>query len=151
MLSKRMADRPPRYKNGGEMLKANYDSERKDGILVSYKVAAGVLIYKGALVCLNAQGYAVSARDEGGLRFVGIAYERGDNTGGLTGASVRVWKDGSFRVPMAGAAREDLGALAYAVDDNTVALDTGFSVYTGTIVEIPAEGVVRILIRNAVR
>jgi len=133
------------------MLKANYDAERKDGILVQYLVPFGAMIYKGALVCLNAQGYAVSARDEGGLRFVGIAYERGDNTGGLTGASVRVWKDGSFRVPMAGAAREDLGANVYVIDDNTVALDTAYSVWAGVIVEIPAENTVRILIRNAVR
>ena len=132
------------------MLKANYDSERKDGVLVSYKVAAGAMIYKGALVCLNDSGYAVPAHDELRLKFVGVAYERGDATDGAD-VTVRVWKDGSFRVTMAGAAREDLGADAYVVDDNTVGLDTSFSIFAGTIVEIPSEDTVRILIRNAVR
>lgn len=150
MLSKRMADRPPRYKNGGEMLKANYDSERKDGILVSYKVAAGVLIYKGALVCLNDSGYAVPAKDELGLRLVGVAYERGDNTDGAS-ATVRVWKDGSFGFAMFSPARENLGQSVYIIDDDTVGLDTSFSIFAGTIVEIPAKNIVRILIRNAVR
>jgi len=44
-----------------------------------------------------------------------------------------------------------LGANVYVIDDNTVALDTAYSVWAGVIVEIPAENTVRILIRNAVR
>ncbi|HUU57806.1 MAG TPA: hypothetical protein VMW93_10720 [bacterium] len=144
-----------RYPKGDKTvgtLTANYDAERKDGILVAYKVAARAVIYKGAMVCLNSRGYAVPAADEPGLRFAGFAYERGDNAAGGDGdVSVRVWKDGSFRVAMSSPALEDLGADAYIVDDNAVALDTSHSVWAGTIVEIPADGVVRVLIRNAVR
>jgi hypothetical protein len=143
------------YPRGGKMvgaLTANYDAERKDGILVAYKVAAEAVIYKGAMVCLNARGYAVPAADAPGLKFVGFAYERGDNAGGSDGdIMVRVWKDGSFRVAMSSPASEDLGADAYVVDDNAVALDTAYSIWAGTIVEIVVDGVVRVLIRNAVR
>ena len=138
------------------MLTANHDGERKDGILVGYKVAAGVLIYKGALVCLNRAGYAVPATDDPGLKFVGIAYERGDNAAGYDGeVRTRVWKDGSFRVSMPGAKLADLGKTVFIVDDNTVTAGDRpipqHGIPAGTIVEIPAEGVVRVLIRNAVR
>ncbi len=144
-----------RYPKGDKVvgtLTANYDAERKDGILVAYKVAARAVVYKGAMVCLNSRGYAVPAADEPGLRFAGFAYERGDNAAGGDGdISARVWKDGSFRVAMSSPALEDLGADAYVVDDNAVALDTSHSVWAGTVVEIPVDGVVRVLIRNAVR
>jgi hypothetical protein len=133
-------------------LTANHDAERKDGILVAYKVAARAVIYKGALVCLNAAGYAVPAADEAGLTFVGVAYERGDNAAGDDGdVSARVWKDGSFRVAMAAPRLEDLGKTAYVVDDDTVALSAAHAVPAGTLVEIPADNVVRVLIRNAVK
>jgi hypothetical protein len=132
-------------------LTANHDAERKDGILVAYKVAARAVIYKGALVCLNAAGYAVPAADDVGLTFVGVAYERGDNAAGEDGdVSARVWKDGSFRVAMASPQLSDLGKAAYVVDDNTVALATANAVPAGTIVEIPDDAV-RVLIRNAVK
>jgi len=132
-------------------LTANYDAERKDGILVAYRVAARTVIHKGAMVALNEVGYAVPAEDERGLKFVGFAYERGDNASGAPGdASVRVWKDGSFRVRMAEARPADLGAAAYAVDDNTVALATDYALWVGTVVEICSAKVVRVLIRNAV-
>jgi hypothetical protein len=131
-------------------LTANYDAERKDGILVSYKVAAATTIYKGALVCLNASGYAVPAQDATGLVFIGVAYEKALNATGANGdVAVRVWKDGSFRVAKAGAAAADLGAAAYAVDDNTVALTSSHNVAAGTIVEILGTDAVRVLIRNA--
>lgn len=132
-------------------LTANHDSERKDGILVAYHVAANTIIYKGAMVCLNSKGFAVPAADEPHLKFVGFAYERGDNLHGKAGdITARVWKDGSFRVTMSAPQLEDLGAPAYVVDDNTVALASINAIRAGTIVEIPAPDVVRVLIRNAV-
>lgn len=132
-------------------LTTNYDAERKDGILVQYKVAARTVIYKGAMVCLNADGYAVPAEDKAGLKFVGFAYDRGENPQGNDGDEfLRVWKDGSFRVEMVSPQLSDLGATAFVVDDNTVALATANIILVGTIVEIPADNVVRVLIRNAV-
>jgi hypothetical protein len=131
-------------------LTGNCDTERKDGILVAYRVAEGTVIFKGAMVCLNEAGYAVRARDREGLRFVGFSYERADNGDGADGdISVRVWKDGSFRVAMAYPRLADLGSPAFVLDDDEVALASAYGVLAGTIVEIPAAGVVRVLIRNA--
>jgi len=133
-------------------LSDSYDAERKDGVLVVYKVAGGAAIYKGAMVALDASGFAIPAADASGLLFVGYAYENADNAEGDDGdVSVRVWKDGSFLAAKASAAQGDLGKAAYVVDDNTVALSATHSVLAGTIVEVPASDTVRVLIRNAVK
>ncbi len=133
-------------------LTASFDAERKDGILVAYKVAAGQTIYKGAMVCVNAGGFAVPAADDAGLTFVGFAYEGADNSAGGDGdAAVRVWKDGSFLAAKAGAAQGDVGKAVYVVDDNTVATTTTNSILAGTVVEAPAADHVRVLIRAAVK
>ncbi len=133
-------------------LSANYDAERKDGILVSYAVAADAVVYKGALVCLDADGYLVPAADAAGLTFVGVAYEKGDNADGADGdVAVRVWKDGSFRVAKAAAAQADLGKAAYCLDDNAVATTSSHSVAAGTIVEIAGAAAVRVLIHAAAK
>lgn len=141
----------PKERKREMALGATYDTERKDGILVQYQVAARTIIFKGAMVCLNADGYAISAEDGRGLKFVGFAYERGENPQGNDGdAFLRVWKDGSFRVEMASALISDLGAEAFVVDDNTVSLATANNILAGTIVEICPDNIVRVLIRNAV-
>jgi len=104
------------------------------------------------MVCVNAAGYAVPAADEAGLAFVGYAYEGADNAGGADGdAAVRVWKDGSFLAAKADASQSDISKNVYVVDDNTVALTTTNSILAGTVVETPAAGYVRVLIRNAVK
>lgn len=131
-------------------LTSNYDAERKDGILVAYKVAADAVIFKGALVCLDADGYLVPAADAVGLKFAGVAYEKGDNADGADGdVTVRVWKDGSFRIAKAAAAQADLGGPAYCLDDNTVATSSTQSIKAGTVVELCGGAAVRVLIRAA--
>lgn len=134
-------------------LTSNYDAERKDGILVAYKVAADAVIFKGALVCLDADGYLVPAADAPGLKFAGVAYEKGDNTDGDAGdVTVRIWKDGSFKVAKFDAEQSDIGKYAYCVDDNTVIPEsekTACAVLAGKIVEISGKASVRIQIRQA--
>lgn len=133
-------------------LTANFDAERKDGVLVCYKVAAATKIYKGAMVAVNADGYAVPAADAAGLKFVGYAYEPADNSAGAAGDAVlRVWKDGSFLAAKSDAGQSDIGNDVYIVDDNTVAASTTYGVLAGTVVEVPAPGFVRVLIKNAVK
>lgn len=138
-------------------LTANHDAERKDGILVAYRVAANTIIYKGAMVCLTGFGRAIPAADQPGLKFVGFAYERGDNLQGEDGdVWVRVWKDGSFRVGFASPDVAYLGLTAYVLDDNRISLTSENGVCAGTIVEFPhsedgqLQGDARVLIRNAV-
>lgn len=49
-------------------------------------VAAGVRIFAGALVAVDANGYAVPASNTDGLRAVGRAEEAADNRNGAAGA-----------------------------------------------------------------
>jgi hypothetical protein len=69
----------------------------RDGIEIEFPVAANSKIYAGSLVCANTSGYAVPAADTAGLRFLGVALEQADNTGGANGAkSVRLRRSGAF-------------------------------------------------------
>ena len=77
---------------------------RRDGKMLSVPVKANTVIYKGALVCTSA-GLAVPASDASGLRFVGVAMESANNSGGADSAiTVRVWQSGVFPVFRSGAA-----------------------------------------------
>jgi len=134
------------------VLTENYDAEGKVGALVLYKVAGGAHIYKGALVCLNGDGYAVGGSDTAGYKFIGVAYEEVDNSGGSDGeVSIRVLKTGSFLYPIESSQQSDLGASAYIKDDGEVALTTTNSILAGYICERPSASSVRVRIDNAVR
>jgi predicted RecA/RadA family phage recombinase len=85
--------------------------------LVEYPVAAGAVIYQGAMLGL-ASGYArpLAAGDV----FIGVAYEKIDNTGGAAGArKVRVQVRGIYRLAGSGFAQTTVGASIYASDDAT--------------------------------
>jgi hypothetical protein len=115
--------------------------------LISYKVAACTTIYKGALACLDADGYAIPAADTTGLIFIGVAYEDGDNATGTDGAiKVRVLKMGTYLVAKATAAQTDLGKAMCISDDNTVAADTTNDIPAGVAVEAPDSSHLRIRI-----
>ncbi len=93
---------------------------RRDGKMLSVPVKANTVIYNGALVCTSA-GLAVPASDASGLRFVGVAMESANNSGGADSAiTVRVWQSGVFPVFRSGAAMSDVGTEVAAVDDQTV-------------------------------
>jgi hypothetical protein len=133
-------------------LTENYDAERKDGILITYPVSAGETIYKGAIVCLDVDGYLVPGSDASGYAFVGISYEKADNVSGADGdVTARVWKVGTYVFTADFAAgQNDVGSEVYVVDDNTVSMSTTYSVACGTIVEIISGSSVRVRIDNGV-
>ncbi|HOP81046.1 MAG TPA: hypothetical protein PLZ21_10825, partial [Armatimonadota bacterium] len=60
------------------------ESKRKDGKLISLKMS-NVKIPKGALVSINAAGYATNSSDTAGETFAGVAYETVDNSAGSAG------------------------------------------------------------------
>lgn len=94
--------------------------------LYAFPVAASTTIYKGAMVCLNSSGYLVPAADTAGYVFVGIAYERVDNSAGSAGDRwCRVLGEGVFPVVTAGASQAWLGQAAYITDDQTVNVTGG--------------------------
>jgi len=135
------------------VLTENYDAQGKAGALVSYPVAGTTHIYKGSLVCVNSDGYAVPGADSADYAFVGVAYEETNNASGSAGdRRVRLLKTGSFVYPAEGGAEQsDLGKLMYLSDDNTVADSTIHSVPAGIVVEVPNSSQVRLRIDTQVK
>ena len=109
-----------------------------DQELRSLQLATGAHIYKGAFVGLSS-GYArpLAAGD----RFVGIAYEEMDNTGGAAGdKSVRLYTLGDFGHVLSGAAVSNIGSAVYASADNTLTFTASGNSYVGFAVDVPAAG-----------
>lgn len=117
-------------------LTADRKTTYRKGLEIEYKVAAGVKIYAGSIVCLNASGYAAPGADTANFKFVGIAGEQADNSAGANGdMTVRVRRKGVFRLAASGMAITDIGAAVKVSDDQTVAKTTSNSVACGTISE----------------
>lgn len=88
----------------GLALAADKALEYTEGVEVGFPVDDGDKIYAGALVCVNADGYAVPGGDTAGLIFVGVAIEQVDNTLGQDGdKTVRVRRRGLINMELASA------------------------------------------------
>ncbi len=98
------------------------EARRKDGEVISYPMAA-VKIPKGALVNINAAGFATNASDAAGETFAGVAYETVDNSAGNAGdAEIRIQTTGTFVFVDGGGngAQTDVGVTFKIVDNQTV-------------------------------
>ena len=92
----------------------------REGIEIEYPVAANTKIFAGALVCVNATGYAAPAADTSGYRFAGVAMEQVDNSGGSGGAKVvRLRRAGVFEFDAVSITQGMVGVDMYAADDHT--------------------------------
>ena len=94
------------------------------GRSVSLRVAASTTIYKGAMVIVGADGFAIPADDAANRsRVLGIADHLADNSAGSDGdIRVRVLK-GVFGIENNGSVvQATVGGLVYAADDQTAAL-----------------------------
>lgn len=105
-----------------------FESLERPGIVVSTKIS-NVQVWKGALLGVNASGFAVPmAHGTANLKFIGVACESVNNSTGSAGAkSVNVTKAGSFVLtPNSGYSpgQADIGAEVYAVNDNQVQVST---------------------------
>lgn len=127
-------------------LTSGRNTPRKSGKDMSRQVAAATLIHQGALVCLNAAGYAVPGSTATTLKGDGVARATVDNSAGAAGAARVEVEKGVFRFDnLAGDAVTiaDIGGSAYVVDDQTVARTNGANTRSvaGTIVDVDAQGV----------
>lgn len=119
--------------------------ERGRDLLV-IPVAAATTIFQGALVAVNASGYAVPGSVATTLKAAGRAEETIDNSGGAAGAlSVKV-KRGVFKFKNSGAdacVQANVLGDCFIVDDETVAKTDGSSARSkaGKILEVEATGV----------
>lgn len=113
---------------------------RKEGGLAAYGVAEGVIIFAGAMVALNAAGYAVPAADTSGCKFVGVSRVYVDNSGGGNGdQTVTVLRRGIFNFAAAGMAQTDVGVPVFVSDDQTVAKTTTNGIGCGIITEVDSD------------
>ncbi|WP_372069764.1 hypothetical protein P7L75_01435 (plasmid) [Tistrella mobilis] len=125
-------------------LNADRAAPSREAARVAHPVAAGVQIYTGAIVCLNAAGYAVPGSTATGLKPAGIATVQADNRLGDDGdMTVVVRRDHAWRVVGQGVTRAHISGDAYAVDDQTVAPTDGGGTRSkiGRIVDIDDAGV----------
>lgn len=127
-------------------LTAERNTLSKPGELMGFPVAAGVKIYKGALVVLDA-GYAKPGATGTGLIAVGMARETVANIYGQAGAKVAIVKPGIFAWANSSGAdlitQADVGLDCYIVDDQTVAKTsgTGTRSVAGTVLAVDSDGV----------
>jgi hypothetical protein len=130
---------------------AKKSTDRQDGTILSFKQGAEK-IPEGALVMVNAAGYAVNATDTAGGVVVGIADETVDNSAGSVGdKSIKVRRSGVFNFVFGGTATiADVNTLVYVVDNQTVDLVgvTTNDVLVGRIVEFVTATKVRVDIRD---
>lgn len=121
-------------------------TERKAGLLVSLLVAASTLIEAGKMVAVNGSGYAVEAADAAGLRVLGVADQRVDNSSGADGAKrINVYSGPVFKLANSATNAVDIadaGSLVFVEDDQTVADAAGTNgVVAGRCVEVVSDGV----------
>jgi len=127
-------------------LSADRNTPYRKGDIVSDPVKAATKIYAGALVCLDANGWAVPGSAAATLKARGRAEEQADNSAGANGAIRVAVRRGCFPFKNSGTdpvARADIGNTAYIEDDETVAKtdDEGALSAAGKIIDIDAEGV----------
>jgi hypothetical protein len=109
-----------------------------------YPVAASTTIYAGALVALNAAGFAVPAANTAGQRVVGVADRQVINSTVTDGAKTITVKEGNFYFANDGTATlvaADRGNPCYVVDDQTVGDRGTAGIIAGIVIEIDSGGV----------
>ena len=120
---------------------------RCEGVAIEPPVAAGVRIYFGALVAINAAGLAVPGATSATLKGAGSALKEADNRQGAAG-DIRVRLDKRpARFANSAAADAitlaDLGTDCFIVDDQTVAKTSGGNTRSraGKVFDVDADGV----------
>lgn len=130
---------------------AKKSTDRQNGDVYSFQQAA-VKIWEGAIVSVNAAGYATNGSDAANDVFVGIAEETVDNASGAAGdKSIKVRRNGIYTFVFSGTATiADVNTPVYIVDNQTVALaaTTTNDVLIGRIVEFVTATKVRVDIRD---
>lgn len=109
--------------------------------MVPLPVAAGAVIYNGALVCVDAAGLALPGADAAGLKFIGLAYRGFENAMGSAGDALTKMR--VAEIDLTPTASYDVtgtpptaGQRAYLVDDNTITVDaTAHSIDVGIVTE----------------
>jgi len=124
-------------------LSAARDTPMRTGELLAASVASNTTLYAGAMVALNATGYAVPASDATGLKVLGRC-EASVVNAGADGAAIVTIRRGVFRWANGDTfTRADIGTLAVVEDDATVqkAASATYDIIAGLIVDVDSDGV----------
>jgi len=119
----------------------------KDGQLVPVPVAASAVIFAGALVVANANGYGAPGSVATTHTYLGRADEAVDNTGGANGAkTVNVRRGKAFKWKNSSGdpvTQASLGKTVYIEDDETVSATdgTGTQSAAGKMILLESDGV----------
>jgi hypothetical protein len=115
---------------------------QRDGSDFSFPAAAATRFFKGGLVAINSSNVAVKMTAATGLKCVGVCQDGVDNSAGAAGAVRVPTRRGTFRFNNGESiVLSDIGALAYANDDDTVFKTATGRSAVGTIVDVDASGV----------
>lgn len=121
------------------------NTPRRDGLGLRLPVAAGVRLYAGRMVGVNADGNAVPGGSPAAVAIVGIAQEQIDNRDGTAGAQSIDVRRGTFQLKpaAAGITLAAYGKRVKATDDESVALvgEDAAAVVAGTVRDVDADGV----------
>lgn len=109
----------------------------------NYPVAATVQIFQGAIVSLNAAGFAVPGADTAALKTaVGVAEQNIDNTSGANGDLTVRCGIGVYKFSIGGTlVQANVGDVGLIEDDDTVDDATVNSIKAGRIRELESDGV----------
>ncbi|MBF0422777.1 MAG: hypothetical protein HQL73_07275 [Magnetococcales bacterium] len=127
-------------------LSGDRNTKSRAGDLFNYPVLTGVTIYAGALVVLDADGYAKPGLTATGLITVGRAEGRVVNTGASGSVTVQVQR-GVYLYENSAAAdeitRSEVGDTCYIVNDETVAKTdaVGTRSAAGKVMAVDGDGV----------
>ena len=121
-------------------LSADLEVVRKQSGLQSFPVVDNDIIYKGALVCVDTDGWLAPGADAAGYKFAGVAYEKVDNTlsgHSAGGKSCRVYTEGVFKLVCTSITQAMVGDMMFLTDDTLVDETTGGTYYipVGRLVE----------------
>lgn len=112
-------------------------TERRAGTDFSWPVAGGARIYAGAVICLNAGGFAVPATAAAGLKFPTLAVTGADNRSGSDGdIRVEAVRETAGLDAAADVTRAHIGRTVYLADDHTVTADSSGKSAAGTLADI---------------
>jgi hypothetical protein len=128
-------------------LSADRKTKKRSGEVVNIGLNAAAVIYQGAMVSADSDGYLVPARETATDSVQGMALQNVDNTAGADGDLLCDVERGVFAWDNSGGGDEitiaDRGSVCYAVDDHTVALtsDGNARPPAGIVVDVDSYGV----------
>ncbi|MDH0494253.1 hypothetical protein [Comamonas aquatica] len=127
-------------------LTSDRNTKRRDGRGLTLPMAGATTIHLGAIVCVNASGFAVPGSASATLKPAGVAFASARNPGSAGAERVKVDKTVACFANSAAAdaiTLADIGADCYIVDDQTVAKTSATNTRSvaGKVFDVDAEGV----------